>query len=121
MFAIRDKLMAELHAWLDKRDVNHVGNTFFWLHVIDMNGPMDVERGVITKETLEGDDRVRPSTLPRAGTRASRTSTTRGAQTTCCSPGSGTTASPPTAGTTQPAIISGAGTRLTSPTRDPSG
>jgi effector-binding domain-containing protein len=72
MFAVRDKLMAELYEWLDKRDVVDVGSTFFRLHVIDMEGPMDVEVGVITKEALEGDDRVRAATLP-AGRYASLT------------------------------------------------
>ncbi|WP_238431961.1 GyrI-like domain-containing protein [Streptomyces cavernae] len=72
LFAVRDKLMAELYAWLDKRDVTDVGNTFFRLHVIDMNGPMDVELGVITKERLDGDDHVRTGALP-AGRYASLT------------------------------------------------
>ncbi|MEU4805063.1 GyrI-like domain-containing protein [Actinosynnema sp. NPDC023587] len=64
MFAVRDKLMDELHTWLDARDVPHLGLTFFRLHVIDMNGPMDVELGTVTHEALEGDDRVRAGTLP---------------------------------------------------------
>jgi effector-binding domain-containing protein len=72
MFAVRDNLMAELYEWLGKRDVAEVGSTFFRLHVIDMDGPMDVEVGAITKEALAGDDRVRAGTLP-AGRYASVT------------------------------------------------
>ena len=33
MFAVRDKLLAELYERLDKRDV-HFGGTFFRLHVV---------------------------------------------------------------------------------------
>ncbi|WP_083751572.1 GyrI-like domain-containing protein [Saccharothrix sp. ALI-22-I] len=64
MFAVRDKLMNELYAWLDRRSVPDIGPTFFRLHVIDMDGPMDVEVGVVTQEALEGDDRVRAGVLP---------------------------------------------------------
>ena len=72
MFAVRDELMNELYTWLDKRSVSDTGPTFFRLHVIDMDGPMDVEVGVVTQETLEGDDRVRAGVLP-AGRYASLT------------------------------------------------
>jgi effector-binding domain-containing protein len=72
MLAVRDKLMADLYEWLDKRDLVDVGSTFFRLHVIDMNGPMDIEVGVTTKTTVDGDDRVRAGTLP-AGRYASLT------------------------------------------------
>jgi effector-binding domain-containing protein len=71
MFAVRDRLMEELHGRLDERGVEF-GHTFFRLHVIDMNGPMDVEVGVITEGTFDGDDRVRAGTLP-AGRYASLT------------------------------------------------
>jgi effector-binding domain-containing protein len=72
MFAVRDKLMEELHAWLDERDTHDRGHTFFRLHVIDMEGPMDIELGVITKEPVTGDDRVHADVLP-AGDYASLT------------------------------------------------
>ncbi|WP_037266151.1 GyrI-like domain-containing protein [Kibdelosporangium aridum] len=70
MFAVRDKLMAELYGWLDDHGVTDFGHTFFRLHVIDMDGPMDVELGVITEH--QGDDRVRSGVLP-AGNYASLT------------------------------------------------
>ena len=59
--------MKELYTWLDGRSVPDVGPTFFRVH-----GPMDVEVGVVTEETLEGDDRVRAGVLP-AGRYASLT------------------------------------------------
>ena len=63
MFAVRDQLMEELYSWADERAVPY-GHTFFRLHVVDMDGPMDVEVGVITDQAVEGDDRVRPGVLP---------------------------------------------------------
>jgi hypothetical protein len=63
MFAVRDELMAELYAWLGKRNIDF-GHTFFRLHVVDMAGPMDVEVGVVTEEPVEGDGRVRAGVLP---------------------------------------------------------
>ena len=63
MFAVRDKLMAELYSWADGRGIAY-GHTFFRLHVVDMEGPMDVEVGVITDAAVPGDDRVRAEVLP---------------------------------------------------------
>jgi effector-binding domain-containing protein len=72
MLAVRDKLMVELDDWLDERHLIGVGSTCLRLQVIDMNGPMDIEVGVTTTQTLDGDDRVRSGTLP-AGKYASLT------------------------------------------------
>ena len=63
MFAVRDKLMDELYAWLDAHDLEH-GPTFFRLHVVNMEADMDVEVGVILTEPIKGDNRVIPGTLP---------------------------------------------------------
>ena len=63
MFAVRDRLMAELNAWADDRALTY-GNTFFPLHAVDMDGPMDVEVGVVTDEAVPGDGRIRPGSLP---------------------------------------------------------
>jgi hypothetical protein len=65
MLSVRDELMNELYPHGD-------GPFFHRLHVIDMDGPMDMEVGVVVKEPLPGDDRVRPSVLP-AGRYASLT------------------------------------------------
>ena len=63
MFAVRDRLMTELYSWADERKLTY-GHTFFRLHVVDMDGPMDVEVGVLTDEAVAGDDRVRAGVLP---------------------------------------------------------
>jgi effector-binding domain-containing protein len=63
MFAVRDELMASLFSWFDER-APAAGTVYFRLHVIDMDGPMDVEVGILTGEPHPGDDRVRPTVLP---------------------------------------------------------
>jgi effector-binding domain-containing protein len=63
MYAVRDRLMKELYAWLDEREITP-GVAFFRLHVVNMVGDMDVEVGVITDGPIEGDDRVHANVLP---------------------------------------------------------
>ena len=63
MFAVRDLLMEELYSWADGRAVAY-GRTFFRLHVVDMDGPMEVEVGVITGGVVPGDGRIRTGVLP---------------------------------------------------------
>jgi effector-binding domain-containing protein len=63
MFAVRDTLMGELYTWLDARGIRY-GTTFFRLHVVDMEGDMDVEVGVVLDEPRKGDDRVVSGILP---------------------------------------------------------
>jgi effector-binding domain-containing protein len=63
MFAVRDELMASLYAWFDQRSLT-AGTLYFRLHEIDMNGPMDIEVGILTDRPEEGDERVRPTLLP---------------------------------------------------------
>lgn len=67
MLRVRDELLAELYPWLASRDIESAGPFFLRLRVIDMEGPMDLEVGVITTTALEGDDRVRPGVLPAGG------------------------------------------------------
>lgn len=64
MLSTRDDLMNELSSWLHRNGVVGAGRFFLRLHVIDMNGPMDVEVGVITVDRVAGDARVRPGVLP---------------------------------------------------------
>ncbi len=64
MLATRDELMNELITWLDDHSAVDPGTLFLRLHVIDMEGPMDLEVGAITTDPLEGDDRVRAGVLP---------------------------------------------------------
>ncbi len=78
MFAVRDKLLEELYAWLDVRGIEG-GHAFFRLHVVDMTGPMDVEVGVVTENAVHGDGRVRSGVLP-AGQYATLTYINHGRQ-----------------------------------------
>jgi effector-binding domain-containing protein len=64
MLRVRDELLAELYAWLASRHIEPTEPFFLRLRVIDMDGPMDLEVGVITPTLLAGDDRVRPGVLP---------------------------------------------------------
>jgi hypothetical protein len=72
MLRTRDDLMSELADWIQDHGVDGAGPFFLRLHVIDMNGPMDLEVGVVTPDRLAGDARVRPAVLP-AGRYASLT------------------------------------------------
>jgi effector-binding domain-containing protein len=63
MFAVRDRMMEELYSWVDERAIVY-GHTFFRLHVVDMDGPMDVEVGVITDEAVQAQGRIRTGVLP---------------------------------------------------------
>jgi effector-binding domain-containing protein len=63
MFAVRDELMASLYTWFEAAGLT-AGTVYFRLHVIDMDGPMDIEVGILTGEPRKGDDRVRPAVLP---------------------------------------------------------
>lgn len=67
MLRARDELLAELYKWLASHDFKPAGPFFLRLHVIDMEGPMDIEVGVVTSRELGGDDRVRPGVLPAGG------------------------------------------------------
>jgi effector-binding domain-containing protein len=57
MFAVRDQLMASL---VDRFD----GTVYFRLHEIDMNGPMDIEVGVLTDAGADGSAGERETLLP---------------------------------------------------------
>ena len=63
MLRVRDELMSELNAWLQARGID-AGPFFLRLNVIDMEGPMDLEVGAITKDSLPGDDRVQHTVFP---------------------------------------------------------
>lgn len=63
MLHARDELLSELIGWLKAQDAESE-RFFLRLHVIDMEGPMDLEVGAITKEPVSGDKRVKPAILP---------------------------------------------------------
>ena len=64
MLSVRNELIDELSDWLVRESVDDAGLFFLRLHVIDMNGPMDLEVGMTTPGPLTGDARVRPDVLP---------------------------------------------------------
>src|SRR6204780_650474 len=48
MLAARDRLLAEARTAINEAGIETVGYGFLRLHVIDMNGPMDLEAGYFT-------------------------------------------------------------------------
>lgn len=48
MLAARDRLLAEARAGITEAGIETIGYGFLRLHVIDMNGPMDLEAGYFT-------------------------------------------------------------------------
>jgi effector-binding domain-containing protein len=64
MFAEVDKLLKELRKWVNAHGIAEEGPFFLRYHVIDMDGPMDIEVGFVVAEHLPGDERVKPDTLP---------------------------------------------------------
>jgi hypothetical protein len=48
MLAVRDRLLAEARAEIKEAGIETVGYGFLRLHVIDMDGPMDLEAGYFT-------------------------------------------------------------------------
>ena len=117
MLGVRDTLFDELRSWLADAEVETVGHGLFRLHVIDMNGPMDLEVGYLTRESLPGDGRVQPGVLPPAATRRSRQGSRAARQWRAHRIGRTTTSSRSTGATSVKATSSCAATRRTEPTR----
>jgi hypothetical protein len=51
MLGVRDRLLDELDTWVEAIGID-AGPAFLRLHVIDMEGPMDIEVGVMTPSGL---------------------------------------------------------------------
>jgi effector-binding domain-containing protein len=64
MFAEVDKLIKELRVWVKHHGISSEGPFFLRYHVIDMNGPMDVEVGFVVSKHLPDDERVKAGVLP---------------------------------------------------------
>lgn len=64
MFAVVDTLLKELRTWVKQQNIADEGPFFLRYHVIDMNGPMDIEVGFMVAQPLPGDGRVKPGLLP---------------------------------------------------------
>ena len=50
MFAEVNKLLKELRKWVNAQGIAEEGPFFLRLHVIDMDGPMDIEVGFMAAE-----------------------------------------------------------------------
>ncbi len=79
MFKVVDQLRKELNAWLKAKNIIPTGPFFLRYHVIDMEGEMDIEFGVLGVDGVPGDGRVRPGVIP-AGRYASLVYTGSGLQ-----------------------------------------
>ena len=64
MLRVRDELLRELRMWVEESDTETIGHGFLRLHVIDMNGPMDLEVGYFTDGACQGGGRVQPARMP---------------------------------------------------------
>ena len=64
MLATRDRLLTEVRAWINQAGIETVGHGFLRLHVIDMEGPMDIEAGYFTPQPLNVEHpRIRPGSM----------------------------------------------------------
>ncbi|MBX3058307.1 MAG: GyrI-like domain-containing protein [Anaerolineae bacterium] len=64
MFAVVDKLLKELRAWVKTHEIADEGPFFLRYHVIDMAGMMDIEVGFMVGKPIGVDARVQPGLLP---------------------------------------------------------
>ena len=64
MLKVRDELLRELSRWVEESDAETIGHGFLRLHVIDMNGPMNLEVGYFTDGPCQGGGRVQPAWMP---------------------------------------------------------
>lgn len=64
MLGVRDQLLAEVQRWASESTVDVEGYGFLRLNVIDMQGDMDIEVGLVTRERSDIDGRVRSGVLP---------------------------------------------------------
>lgn len=64
MLAARDRLLAEARTGIKEAGLETVGYGFLRLHVIDMDGPMDLEAGYFTPEPMDtGHPKLRPGSM----------------------------------------------------------
>jgi effector-binding domain-containing protein len=64
MLKARDELLQELRGWIKASGTETIGHGFLRFHVIDMDGPMDLEAGFFTGSRSKGAGRVRPGSMP---------------------------------------------------------
>jgi hypothetical protein len=65
MLAVRDNLLAEARTGITEAEIKTLGYGFLRLHVIDMDGPMDLEVGYFTAGPAHAEHpRLRPGSMP---------------------------------------------------------
>lgn len=64
MFAEVDKLRKELAKWFKANEIESHGHSLLRYYIIDMEGIMDIEYGMVVDVPLAGDNRVQPASLP---------------------------------------------------------
>lgn len=79
MFKVVEQVRKELVNWLKVRNLTPAGPFFLRYYVIDMEGEMDIEFGVLGMEGISGDGRVTEGEIP-AGRYASLVYTGSGLQ-----------------------------------------
>jgi effector-binding domain-containing protein len=67
MLKVRDELLQELRKSVEESGAETIGHGFLRLHVIDMDGQMDLEAGYFTRSRCKGAGRVRPGSMPAGG------------------------------------------------------
>jgi hypothetical protein len=64
MLSVRDRLLAEAREVIKEAEIETVGYGFLRLNVIDMDGPMDIEAGFLTKKPAQIEHpRLRPGSM----------------------------------------------------------
>ena len=58
------RVVTPFRGMLKVRDVEPIEHGFLRLHVIDMNGPMDIEAGYFTRAPSQGAGRIKPGSMP---------------------------------------------------------
>ena len=64
MLKVRDEILREVHAFMERSDAEALEHGFLRLHVIDMDGPMDIEAGYFTRRPCSGEGRIQPGAMP---------------------------------------------------------
>jgi hypothetical protein len=64
MLKVRDELLQELRTWIEESDTETIGHGFLRLHVIDMDGPMNLEVGYFTRGPCQGGAGSSPGWMP---------------------------------------------------------
>jgi hypothetical protein len=69
MLKVRDELLRDVRAFMERSDAEPIEHGFLRLHVIDMNGPMDIEAGYFTRRPCSGEAGYSPVPCRQVGTR----------------------------------------------------